>query len=522
MLAMPRYLLTVGLVAALVAPTEAFTSGSPSTHPLSSSALFPESDDGRADYADGGTSSDDAPSGGNSGGTITAELLMDDESLRAKEIAESFAQAKAAATGGSTAVPVTSDDIGITMVMDKAKRDLDELKFQVGRVDEDRVREIEKREAEINRLKFSLAEVREQAEESTRKALEAEGQIAALETQVEDGKEESKGLIARIKEKFKKEKVELTTKVNDMTEELESTKAEAEKEVSDIKLAYMVREKELENQLSDIQSKFSASETKVGRLITEDAEEMRSHHRDQLNRQKKEARRLQEASDRIAAQDKRDLRNKAWALETALSAAKYDLMLAQKQINRLLKDQKRMEAKMVEMQNEMKLEIASAVEALGKDKVQLKKETIEAMAGSKTEKYEALRAAGIKYDALVVLNEERVREAQEAAEATVRFARQEASVRMSDNEKKLNRERIVMKEQNEIDIIKAKAEAFQEVKRTQEILRGVEDDLQQKEVLVATLEGERKSFRKIIRMALKLARERTSNAVKKVTGRREK
>lgn len=328
-------------------------------------------------------------------------------------------------------------------------------------------------------------------------------------------------MIARIKEKFKKEKVELTTKVNDMTEELESTKAEAEKEVSDIKLAYMVREKELENQLSDIQSKFSASETKVGRL-TEDAEEMRSHHRDQLNRQKKEARRLQEASDRIAAQDKRDLRNKAWALETALSAAKYDLMLAQKQINRLLKDQKRMEAKMVEMQNEMKLEIASAVEALGKDKVQLKKETIEAMAGSKTEKYEALRAAGIKYDALVALNEERVREAQEAAEATVRFARQEASVRMSDNEKKLNRERIVMKEQNEIDIIKAKAEAFQEVKRTQEILRGVEDDLQQKEVLVATLEGERKSFRKIIRMALKLARERTSNAVKKVTGRREK
>lgn len=144
MLAMPRYLLTVGLVAALVAPTEAFTSGSPSTHPLSSSALFAESDDGRADYADGGTSSDDAPSGGNSGGTITAELLMDDESLRAKEIAESFAQAKAAATGGSTAVPVTSDDIGITMVMDKAKRDLDELKFQVGRVDEDRVREIEK------------------------------------------------------------------------------------------------------------------------------------------------------------------------------------------------------------------------------------------------------------------------------------------------------------------------------------------------------------------------------------------
>ena len=521
MLAMPRYLLTVGLVAALVAPTEAFTSGSPSTHPLSSSALFAESDDGRADYADGGTSSDDAPSGGNSGGTITAELLMDDESLRAKEIAESFAQAKAAATGGSTAVPVTSDDIGITMVMDKAKRDLDELKFQVGRVDEDRVREIEKREAEINRLKFSLAEVREQAEESTRKALEAEGQIAALETQVEDGKEESKGLIARIKEKFKKEKVELTTKVNDMTEELESTKAEAEKEVSDIKLAYMVREKELENQLSDIQSKFSASETKVGRL-TEDAEEMRSHHRDQLNRQKKEARRLQEASDRIAAQDKRDLRNKAWALETALSAAKYDLMLAQKQINRLLKDQKRMEAKMVEMQNEMKLEIASAVEALEKDKVQFKKETIEAMAGSKTEKYEALRAAGIKYDALVALNEERVREAQEAAEATVRFARQEASVRMSDNEKKLNRERIVMKEQNEIDIIKAKAEAFQEVKRTQEILRGVEDDLQQKEVLVATLEGERKSFRKIIRMALKLARERTSNAVKKVTGRREK
>ena len=517
MLAMPRYLLAVGLVAALVAPAEAFTS----THPPSSSALFAEPGDGRADNADSGTSSDDAPSGGNSGGTITAELLMDDESLRAKEIAESFARAKAAATGGSTAVPVASDDIGITMVMDKAKRDLDELKFQVGRVDEDRVREIEKREAEINRLKFSLAEVREQAEESTRKALEAEGQIAALETQVEDGKEESKGLIARIKEKFKKEKAELTTKVNDMTEELESTKAEAEKEVSDIKLASMEREKELENQLSDIQSKFSASEIKVGRL-TEEAEEMRIRHRDQLNRQKKEARRLQEASDRIAAQDKRDLRNKAWALETALSAAKYDLMLAQKQIDRLLEDQKRMEAKMVEMQNEMKLEIASAVEALEKDKVQLKKETIKAMAGSKTEKYEALRAAGIKYDALVSLNEERVREAQEAAEATVRFARQEASVRMSDNEKKLNRERIAMKEQKEIDIIKAKAEAFQEVKKSQEILRSVEDDLQRKEVLVATLEGERKSFRKIIRMALNLARERTSNAVKKVAGRREK
>ena len=512
---MPRYLLAVGLVAALVATTEAFTSGSSSAHPPT---LFAEPGDGRADNADGG---DDDPSGGNSGGTITAELLMDDESLRAKEIAESFARAKAAATGESTAVPVTSDDIGITMVMDKAKRDLDEIKFQVGRVDEDRVREIEKREAEINRLKFSLAEVREQAEQSARKALEAEGQIKALETQVEDGKDESKGLIARIKEKFKKEKAELTTKVNDMTEELESAKAEAQEEVSAIKQSSMVREKELENQLSDIQSKFSASESKLGRL-TEEAEEMRNRHRDRLNRQKKEARRLQEASDRVAAQDKRDLRNKAWALETALTSAKYDLMLAKKQIESLMEDQKRMEAKMVEVQNEMKLEIASAVEALEKDKVQLKKETIEAMAGSKTEKYEALRAAGIKYDALVALNEERVREAQEAAAATVRFARQEASVRMSDNEKKLNRERIAIKEQKEVDILKAKAEAFQEVKRTQEILRGVEDDLQQKEVLVATLEGERKSFRKIVRMALKLARERTSNAIKKVTGRREK
>ena len=517
---MARYLLAVALIAALVSPTEAFTaSGSPAstTHPPSS-ALFAESDDGRADQ--GGNSSNDAPpSGGNSVGTITAELLMDDDSLKAKEIAESFARAKAAATG-STAVPITSDDIGITMVMDKAKKDLDELKFQVGRVDEDRVREIEKREAEISRLKFSLVEIREQAEESSRKAMEAEAQIAALETQVEDGKEESKGLIARIKEKFQKEKAELTTKVNDMTEELETTKAEVEKEKSDIKLAAMVREKDLENQLSDIKFKFSASESKVEKL-TKEVEEMRSRHREQLNRQKKEARRLQEASDRVAAQDKRDLRNKAWALETALSAAKYELMLAQKEIRKLQEEQTNMEAKMVEMQNEMKLEIASAVEALEKDKIQLKKETIEAMASSKTEKYEAFRAAGIKYDALVALNEERVREAQEAAEATVRFVRQEATVRMSDNEKKLNRERIAMKEQNKVDIIRAKAEAFQEAKRTQEILRGVEVDLQQKEELVATLEGERKSFRKIIRMAIKLARERTSNPFKKSTGRRE-
>jgi hypothetical protein len=514
---MSRHLLAAGLAVALIALAEAFTSESLSTqHPHApAQPLFAESDDG---LADAGDLCNDALKEGNSAGTITAELLMDDEALRAKEIAESFARAKAAATStGSTAAPITSDDVAITMVMDKAKKDLDELKFQVGRVDEDQVRELEKREAEINRLKFSLVEVREQAEESARKAMEAEGLIKALETQVDDGKEKSKGLIARIKEKFKKERAELTTKVNDMSEELESIKAE--KNLSEI--AALVREKDLEKEMSSIQSKFSASESKLGK-VTEEMEEMRSRHWEQLNRQKKEARRLQEASDRVAAQDKRDLRNKAWALETALAAAKYDLMLAQKEIKRLKEEQVGVEAKMVEMQGEMKLAIASALARIEQGRVQLKKDTIDAMARSKTEKYEVLRAAGIKYDTLIALNEERVREAEQAAEAKVRFVRQEMNVRMSDHEKILNRERIAMKEQNEVDAIKAKADAFREVKIVQETLQGVEKDLQREALLVATLEGERKSFRKIIRMALELARERTSNAVKKVTGRGKK
>jgi hypothetical protein len=174
------------------------------------------------------------------------------------------------------------------------------------------------------------------------------------------------------------------------------------------------------------------------------------------------------------------------------------------------------------MQGEMKLAIASALARIEQGRVQLKKDTIDAMARSKTEKYEVLRAAGIKYDTLIALNEERVREAEQAAEAKVRFVRQEMNVRMSDHEKILNRERIAMKEQNEVDAIKAKADAFREVKIVQETLQGVEKDLQREALLVATLEGERKSFRKIIRMALELARERTSNAVKKVTGRGKK
>ena len=524
--AMPRHLLAVGVLVAFIAPVEAFTSGGGPAHSRSHAhILFAE---GRADG--GGNLSGDAPSEdkSTSAGTITAELLMDDESLRAKEIAESFARGKTAATpvsngasSASTAAPITSDDIGVAMVMDKARNNLDELKFQVGRVDEEQVRQLEKKEAKINRLKFSLVEVREQAEESVRKAVEAEDQIKALQTQVKDEKEESNGFIARIKEKFKKEKDELTTKVNDISEQLESNKAETSQELLHVQLAAKIREEELQKDISDFGSKLTSSESKVSELAKE-AEEMRSRHRDQLGRQKKEAKRLQEASDRVAAQDKRSLRNKTWAAETALSAAKYDLVLAQKEIKRLKEEQVEMQNKMVEMQNEMKLAIASAVARLEQDKVQLKKDTINAMASSKTEKYEAVRAAGIKYDAFVAMNEKRVREAEEAAQKQVRFVRQEMNVRMNDHEKMLNRERIAMKEQMEVDSIKAKAEAFSEVKQMQETLGGVEDEIAREKAHVATLEQERKSFRKIIRMALKLARERTSNVASKITGRRKK
>ena len=524
--AMPRHLLAVGLLVAFIAPVEAFTSGGGPAHSRSHAHIsFAE---GRADG--GGNLSGDAPSEdkSTSAGTITAELLMDDESLRAKEIAESFARAKTAATpvsngasSASTSAPITSDDIGVAMVMDKTRNNVDELKFQVGRVDEEQVRELEKKEAEINRLKFSLVEVREQTEESVRKAVEAEDQIKALQTQVKDEKEESNGFIARIKEKFKKEKDELLTKVNDISEQLESNKAETSQELLHVQLAAKIREEELQKDISDFGSKLTSSESKVSELAKE-AEEMRSRHRDQLSRQKKEAKRLQEASDRVAAQDKRSLRNKTWAAETALSAAKYDLVLAQKKIKRLKEEQVEMQNKMVEMQNEIKLAIASAVARLEQDKVQLKKDTINAMASSKTEKYEAVRAAGIKYDAFVAMNEKRVREAEEAAQKQVRFVRQEMNVRMNDHEKMLNRERIAMKEQMEVDSIKAKAEAFSEVKQMQETLGGVEDEIAREKAHVATLEQERKSFRKIIRMALKLARERTSNVANKITGRRRK
>ena len=514
--AMPRHLLAVGLLVALIAPpVEAFTPGGGPAHSRSHAHIL---------FAEGRTDG-----GGN--GTITAELLMDDESLRAKEIADSFARAKAAATGNngasngdssaSASAPITSDDIGVTMVMDKARSDLDELKFQVGRVDEEQVREMEKKEAEINRLKFSLVEVREQAEESVRKALEAEDQIKALQTQVKEEKEESNGLIARIKEKFKKEKEELTTKVNDISEQLESNKSETSQELLHVQLAAKIREEELQKDISDVESRLTASESKVSELA-EEAEEMRSRHRDQLDRQRKEAKRLQEASDRVAAQDKRSLRKKTWAVETALSAAKYELVLAQKEIKRLKEEQVEMQNEMVKMQNEMKLAIASAVARLEQDKVQLKKDTINAMASSKTEKYEAVRAAGVKYDAFIARVFERVREAEEAAQKKVRFVRQEMNVRMNDHEKMLNRERIAMKEQMEVDTIKAKAEAFSEVKQMQETLRGVEDEIAREQAHVATLEQERKSFRKITRMALKLARERTSNVVRKITGRRKK
>ena len=59
-------------------------------------------------------------------------------------------------------------------------------------------------------------------------------------------------------------------------------------------------------------------------------------------------------------------------------------------------------------------------------------------------------------------------------------------------------------------------------KQMQETLGGVEDEIAREKAHVATLEQERKSFRKIIRMALKLARERTSNVASKITGRRKK
>lgn len=145
-------------------------------------------------------------------GPITAELFENDETLRGREIAESFAKAKAAVASPSTtqedtAPEVAEDDAGTsqaaTMVMEKAKEELDELKFQVGKIDEERVKQLEAKEAEMQRMKFSLMELKEKVAESERKAKEADSRIQTLQREGEGVKEENKGLIARIKEQFR-------------------------------------------------------------------------------------------------------------------------------------------------------------------------------------------------------------------------------------------------------------------------------------------------------------------------------
>lgn len=145
--------------------------------------------------------------------SITAELFEDDETLRAREIADSFAKAKAAVV--SDVSPAKEDEAGAeddagtqaTMVMDKqVKEELDELKFQVGKIDGERVRQLEAKEAEMQRMKFSILELKDKVADSERKANEAAKTVRRLQTEGEGAMEEKKGLISRIKEKFRCEK----------------------------------------------------------------------------------------------------------------------------------------------------------------------------------------------------------------------------------------------------------------------------------------------------------------------------
>lgn len=306
----------------------------------------------------------------------------------------------------------------------------------------------------------------------------------------------------------RKEKDELTNETKLLSEQLQQTKDEAAREVSDAKTLTVVLEGQLKKEIEELESNLLTSKKSLSDASKE-IQEMRERHRVQLNQQEKEAARLQGASDRIAAQDKKRLRNKAWELQSTLDTAKYDLMMAQKEISKLKADRVGMEEQLTNMQKEMLNTIADVKSQLEMDRIQMKKDTINAMAYSKTEKYEALRLTGMKYDSLVALNVRKLEEAKEAAEAKVRFARQEMNVQIKDTKKMYDREMLSLKEQNEVDIVKVKAEAASRVNAMKNTLQGVEDDLARQEVLVASLRQERKSFRKIGKMALKLVGERS-------------
>lgn len=301
----------------------------------------------------------------------------------------------------------------------------------------------------------------------------------------------------------------MTNQISNISEQLQQEKDNAAKELSEAKESAGVLEQQLKKEVAQLESELETREKSLSDASKE-AREMKERHRAELNLQMKEASRLQQASDRIAAQDKRQLRNKAWELQSALDDAKYNLMMAQKEIGKLKAERVGMEDQLLHMQKEMMNVITEAKSQLEADKIQMKKDVINAIASSKTEKYEALRLTGIKYDALVAMNAQKLEEAQEAAEAKVRFARQEMNVRIKDTEKMYEREVLALKEGHQVEIVKIKADATSKVNEMKKILRGVEDDLARQEAIVALLHQERKSFRKIGKMAFQLAKQRTS------------
>ena len=431
----------------------------------------------------------------------------DDGADQMKEINEAFEPAKARATGASAGAFESSTvrDTAIAMVKERAKEEINGLKFQVGKIDEERVRQLERKEAEMNRLKFSLVELKDQVADSERRAREAEKEIGRIQEDGESLKEENNGILAKIKDQFRREKEDLAKQLDKTSLELELSSAKGKEEVSNIKASAREQEAKLIAKVTYLGTRLSSAE-KALIVSTEKITKMREDHRVELRRQNDEARRFQKATNRVSSQDKKKLRRKAWEMQTALDSAKMDLQQAKREMDEARADVAAMEELLRNKEAATLAAIAEAKAALEVRKAETRKYTIDIIAKVKGEMYEALRNAGLKYDKLVASNAKKLEEAKEEIERI----RMETKERMKEAKKANEREMSALKESSRIEMLNVRADAEIRVNEIKLKLEAAEEDLVRQEVLIQNYEMERSSFRSLGRRSLKLARIRTT------------
>ena len=226
----------------------------------------------------------------------------------------------------------------------------------------------EEKETELQRVKFQLSDLKASLVDTEKRANEAKKQYSTLMEKTSIKESTDRQEIDRLQQQFSQEEKMLKSQIQSLNDELSITKTSAEESVQVSKQ----KEQELKTEVNSIQAILES----VKKQVADAKDKILFQKQDfdkKLKDQREESDRQRKAFSSVASYDRRNIQKEAWDALNQLTAVKYQLVLANKEMKQYRDTSEQLGKRVQEMEDTYQQRIYDLEDRMESDQMEFAK-----------------------------------------------------------------------------------------------------------------------------------------------------